>query len=864
MPLSAGDKIGPYEIVSLLGKGGMGAVWKAHDPRLGRDVAIKILAKEFSDRFEREARTIAALNHSNICMLHDVAPDYLVMELIEGPTLAERLAQGAVPLEEALSMAKQIADALGAAHEKGIVHRDLKPANIKIRPDGSVKVLDFGLAKTGDLPVVTPDSPTMMPGTEVGMILGTAGYMSPEQARGKDVDKRADIWAFGVVLYEMLSGERLFRGETVSDTLAAVLTGEPDLKLVPAKTRRLLESCLEKDVNRRLRDIGDAILLIGDSGAPRKKAISWVPWTAAAVFAIATTTLVFVQSREKPAKVPVLRSTVVAPEKTAFRFDVQPFGVPALSPDGTRLVFSARSQDGVSRLWIRPLDSMTAQPVGNSEEAYDAYPFWSPDGASIAFHVGSELRKLDSSGGSPIALAQIGDFRGGSWSPEGVILFAKPTGGLQRISVAGGDATTVTALDQSRKETSHQWPWFLPDGHHFIYTAVSAGRNDVAIYISSLGSHESRIVTQANSNAAYASGYLLFLRGNTLMAQPFDTKRFATTGEAIPVVEQVDEYRGRTRASFTVSNTGTLVFQSQGRPSQSLVWLDRSGKRLARVGEPAPLGQTSLAPDGRRAIASVFDDDSHAWNLWSYDLVRDLRSRFTLEPVAEQSGVWSHDGTQIVFASNSKGPWDIYRKPSSGAGAPELLYADGENKSPMSWSPDDKFVLYSSPDKTGQHLWVLPVEGGRKPFSFLKTGFQEGLGQFSPDGRWVAYVSTESAQSEIYVAPFPGARGKWLVSVAGGTYPRWRADGKELFYVAPDKLRTLMVAEVDTKPAAIKIGAVRPLFGLGPLQTGVGFQYDASADGQRFLAVIDDEQSVAEPLTLVQNWTDALKPRNQR
>jgi eukaryotic-like serine/threonine-protein kinase len=865
MAASAPTHFGHYEIVSLLGKGGMGEVWKARDPRLNREVAIKVSAQQFTDRFEREARAIAALNHANICTLYDVGPNYLVMESVEGPTLAERIAHGPVPLEEALGIAKQIADALEAAHEKGIVHRDLKPANIKIRPDGSVKVLDFGLALTEPRrqgSVV--DSPTLpLNPTEAGMILGTAAYMSPEQARGKPVDKRADIWAFGVVLYEMVTGKRLFEGETVSDTLAAVIKEEPDWERVPARVQRLLRRCLEKDAKRRLRDIGDAMLLLDTeptTNAPWRSRRGTAGWIAAGVVAFLAATLAFIHFREEPPKTPVVRSIIPPPAKMSFRFDAPPYGLPALSPDSSRLVFGAQSSEGSGRLWVRPLNATTAQPLAGTEGASFSYPFWSPDGRSIGFSADGKLKKIELSGGPAVTLADAPSLRGGSWSPQGVILFAPSSvGPLHRVQIVGGMSTPVTVIDPARKENSHRWPWFLPDGRHFLYTAVVTNSTKATIYVGSLDSRETHIVEQANSNAVYASGYLLFLRDNALMAQPFDTKRLTTTADAVSVGEQIGDLPAAARGFFAVSDAGTLVFQSGLRAGETLVWLDRAGKRLATAGEPGQLMRTSVSPDGKRAAVSVYGHAAHDYDLWIYDLARNRRSRFTFGSANENGAVWSPDGSQLVFSDNRKGHLDLYRKLASGAGAEELLYADGLAKFPTSWSRDGKFLMYysTSDSKTGQDLWVLPLDGERKPFPFLKTEFNELYGQFSPDGRWVAYASDQSGNREIYVAPIRGQGGKRQVSVAGGTLPRWRADSKEVFYIAPDG--RLMSAEIGTKGADVEIGTVRPLFRAGFLPNVGGYPYDVSPDGQRFLAIMPDEQVAPEPLTLVQNWTAGLK-----
>jgi eukaryotic-like serine/threonine-protein kinase len=609
-----------------------------------------------------------------------------------------------------------------------------------------------------------------------------------------------------------------------------------------------------------LRDIVDAKLLLDlelTATVSLRSRLGMAGWVAAGVVALIAAALAFIHFREKAPEAPIARFTILPPEKTSFRFDVEPNGVPALSPDGRRLVFGARSEDGSSRLWIRSLDATTAQPLTGTEGAGSSYPFWSPDGRAIAFGADGRLKRIELSGGPAVTLAAASVFRGGSWSPRGVILLAPNSDGpIRQITAAGGTATPVTVLDPARKETSHRWPWFLPDGRHFLYAAFSTNTNDATVYVGSLDSRETRIVAQANSNAAYASDHLLFLRDNTLMAQPFDAERLTTTGEAAPIAEQIAGDPSSARSFFAVSANGTLVFQSGVQARQALAWLDRAGKRLATVGEPGQLTGLSLSPEGKRAAVSVFDQTTRVYDLWIYDLARNRRSRLTFDPVSEFGGVWSPDGNHIVFSSNRQGHFDLYRKHASGAGAVELLYADSTNKYSTSWSPDGKFVIYVAQNpKTRWDLSVLPLERGRKPFPFLKTDSIEVYGQFSPDGRWVAYRSDESGRFEIYVAPFSNSGGKRQVSFAGGAFPRWRADGKELFYVRFDG--RLIAAEVGLKGAEVEIGAVRPLFGSLPATNS--YLYDVSADGQRFLAIMPNEQAAPEPLTLVQNWTAGLK-----
>jgi Tol biopolymer transport system component/predicted Ser/Thr protein kinase len=840
----------------------MGQVYRAVDTRLGRNVAIKVCAQRFSERFEREARAIAALNHLNVCTLHDVGPDFLVMELVEGPTLEQRVAKGPIPLEESLQIARQIADALEAAHEKGIVHRDLKPGNVKLKADGTVKVLDFGLAKVDGTPAAqSENSATLtMEATEPGAILGTTAYMSPEQAKGMPVDKRTDIWAFGVVWYEMLAGRKPFSGATATEVLAAVIEREPDWGRVPAKIRPLLQRCLTKDPKRRLRDIGDAMPLVdlapeAQPAAPPAQRRKWLGPAVAALLLVTLAPVAILHFRERPAETPMVRFTIPPPENTRYGW----FPVP--SPDGRRLVFPAQKADGPWHLWVRPLDTTTPQELAETE--FQSLPFWSADGRSIGFLAGGKLKRIELSGGPPIALADAPGFRGASWSPLGTILFAPArTGPLFRIEAAGGNPAPATVLDPGRKEGSHRWPWFLPDGRHFIYSAVSTDGAVVTslstIYAGSLDSRESRIVAQASSNAVYASGYLLFLREHTLMAQPFDGKRLTTTGEAVPIATPVQDSPAAGLGLFAASNDGTLVFQPGSQPLQRLAWLDRTGASVAALGEPGPLLISPvLSPDGKRAMVSAFDPAAHNNDLWIFDLTRNLRNRFTFSSANENAGVWSPDGSTIVFNSSGKGHLDLYRKLASGAGAEELLYANEMNKTPASWSPDGKFILYTSTaDQKTYDLWILPLAGEAKPFPFRKTAFNERDGRFSPDGRWVAYQSEESGRSEIYVASFPDSGTRTQVSLAGGVMPRWLSDGKEISYAAPD--RRLIVTEIGVKGREVVIGASRPLSPNGN-QPAVPFLFDVSSDGQHFLAVMPEQAAPPDPLTLVLNWTGGVR-----
>jgi eukaryotic-like serine/threonine-protein kinase len=778
-----GDKLGPYEMLSPLGRGGMGEVWRAHDSRLGRDVAIKISDQKFTDRFEREARAIAALNHPNICTLYDVGPNYLVMEIVEGPTLAERIQRGPIPLDEALGMARQIADALEAAHEKGIVHRDLKPANIKIRPDGSVKVLDFGLAKSAtDSAAMTPDSPTMLLAT-TGMILGTAGYMSPEQARGKPVDKRSDIWAFGVVLFEMTTGKRLFDGATISDALAAILKDDPDLNEAPPQIRRLLSSCLEKDPRNRLRDIGDWSRLLDRAPevASQSKRAGKLPWVIAALSllsAIGLGVLAWGHFGQEPR---LLRLTLQTPEKTRMN------GVPNLitiSPDGRRVAFVAEI-DGKQGLWVRELDGLGTRLLPDTEGANSW--FWSPDSRWIAFFAGGTLRKIDITGGPPVTLCKGVNGVGGAWSPKGWIVYVRYAGGLVLIPDSGGTQTPITQLDPTGAEIVHRAPWFLPDGRHFLYTARSADYTMTRIYVDSIdarpGTVTRREILAVNSNAAYVprnsgglisnmnDGYLLFMRENTLMAQPFDADKARTTGDAAPLQEQVDYFPGIAQGQFSVSTNGILVYTSGAikGTNMQLTWFDRTGKPGGVVGEAGKFQWAWVSPDGSM-VATDLEDAAGARDIWLLDLAHGTASRMTFGPGQSQYPVWSPDGTRIAFWRPTV---ETFEKPVSGTGQEEILYKEPSNRTCIlnNWSPDGRYLIFSAFDpSTGIGVEAVPTFGDRKPFPYLVSDANYGEHvKLSRDGNFVAYTSDESKRAEVYVQTFPEHNGKWQISTGAAT-----------------------------------------------------------------------------------------------
>jgi eukaryotic-like serine/threonine-protein kinase len=882
MVQKSGTKLGPYEILSPLGAGGMGEVYRARDGKLNRDVALKILPAMFTDdaermaRFRREAQVLASLNHPNIGSIYGLdEPNnlrVLVLELVEGPSLADRITEGAIPTEEALAIARQIAEAVAYAHEKGVTHRDLKPANIKITPEGNVKVLDFGLAKvlegSKNLDLDPSQSPTFgNPTTLEGMILGTAAYMSPEQAKGKPVDRRADIWAFGVVLYELLTGRPLFQRETLSDTLAAVLKEEPDWNRIPVKVRPLLRHCLEKDPKRRLRDIGDMHLLLDPASVAVQTHRPWFAWGAVAVFLVAFVAVSLIHFRERPlvsqpVKFQISLSGSLPEGLTTF----------AVSPDGRHLAFAATGSDGVAHLWIRDLDSLEVRALADTYRKVLPF-FWSPDSRFIGFQAGGKLAKIEISGGPAQALCDVQrDVVGGSWNREGVIIFGDSGArGLMQVSAAGGVASPLTTFDLSRKEVIHVLPSFLPDGKHFLYLRASSIPENSGVYVGSLNTkpegQDLRRLMATTSGPAYVpssdsdSGQVLFLRQGTLMAQPFNARRLEPSGEAVPIAEQVGSYIDY--GLFSASSNGVLVYRSGVGLDYQLRWLDQHGRVLGTVAEPGRYNSLALSPDGRRvAVSRTNPDNTPNWDVWLLDLGRNMSTRLTYDQVRATNPVWSADGSSVIFDSVHDGESNLYLKSANGAGDDRLLLksTDGYQYA-TSWSRDGRFLLYTveSP-QTKSDLWVLPLQDDRKPTPFLRTNFNESSGRFSPDGHWIAYTSDESGSDEIYVREFSSgsaqgsgnAAGRWLISKGGGTGPRWRGDGKELFYVASDG--KLMSVEISPKPV-FEAGAPRPLFQLPPGFIG----FEVTADGRDFLIGAPVALSAPVPFTVVLNWQTTLK-----
>jgi len=913
--LQPGTKLGPYEVLSLLGAGGMGEVYKARDTRLERFVALKVLAPhlthhaEARERFEREAKAVASLNHPHICVLYDigqqeveeaeeveVAPrlagaakpaggrrygrvDYLVLEYLEGESLAQRLRKGPLPLDLVLRYATEVADALDKAHRAGVTHRDVKPGNIIVTKEGT-KLLDFGLAKLKqevvNATVPASERPTV-PGalTQGGTILGTLHYMSPEQLESKEVDGRADIFSFGACVHEMLTGKKAFPGDTQASIIAKILDHtpppisslEPPGKLSPPALDRLVATCLAKDREDRwqaMRDVCKELRWVKEGGAqaaasasaiPQRKVRDSLGWVAAMIFlVVAVAALALPYFRQPETATRPVRFSISPPEHAVLSWHPSV----EISPDGSQVAFVATVEDK-QFLWVRSLDSLQARPLPGTEGAL--FPFWSPDGQYIAFFSGTKLYKIAISGGSPQAVCDVpGDYPGrGTWNQDGIILFVVAGDGpLYQVSAAGGEATPVTDLDESKQELWHSSPDFLPDGRHFLYLARSSVPENNAVYLGSLDSREIRRLFSGATSAKYGPpGYLLFRNQSTLMAQPFDAARLELSGEPFPIVDTVYYDTEDGNVDFSVSTNGVLAYRG-GSQSTRLVWLDRTGKEIRPVGPAGEYRNPKVSPDETRIMINRADPQTGNSDLWLYDLARDTASRFTFHPATESDALWSPDGQNVVFFSNRDGTTGIYQKLASGVGQEENLVKSEIARWPQDWSSDGRFIVYEAQDATTKlDLWVLPLFGDRKPFPFLQTEFSEREGRLSSNGRWMAYDSTESGRREVYVQSFPTPGSKWQISTGGGVNPRWRRDGRELFYLTEDG--RLMAVPVSGD-ATFEAGSPKPLFQTripAALYGGMD-KYGVSADGQRFLMNVAAEEA-ASPITVVLNWTAGIR-----
>jgi eukaryotic-like serine/threonine-protein kinase len=878
MAFAAGVRLGPYEVVAPLGAGGMGEVYRARDTKLHRDVALKVLPSEFAldhdrlARFRREAQMLASLNHPNIAHIYGVEERAIVMELVEGES-----PKGPMRFEDAWKIAMQIADALEYAHEKGVMHRDLKPANVKVTPDGpsgnTVKLLDFGLAKAfspepseaqGEASIT--DSPTLTVGaTAAGLILGTAAYMAPEQAKGKRVDKRADIWSWGVLLYELLTGERMFTGDDVADTLAQVLTKEPDLERVPARVRPVLRECLQKDPKLRLRDIGDARRLLEEPArnqqrAPLRSRLAWTVLSAVlAVIAVALGLVTWSHfSEESP---PVAKLFFPLPKET-----FEPGRPPsiAISPDGRRVAFFG-VVNGKGEVWVRDLDNPVPQIL--AADGASGIPFWAPDSRRMGFFAEGKLKKFAVTGGAVVTIADAKETTGksdprfpgsgpfaGSWNKDDVIVFGRITSPLFRVSAAGGSPTALTQLDATRHETGHFAPWFLPDAHHFLYVAIAADPQKSGVYVADLASQTRKQLIPESTRTIYvAPGFLQFVRGGTLVAQPFDAGKLETTGDAVPVAKEVDAQNagvGVVVGYFSASQNGVLLYTSGRAPAAvQLTWFDRSGKKLDTAGAPAELGPFSLSPDGTRVAFTRRDVQVGRYFLWTRDLARGVESRWTTDRIIG-SPIWSGDGTHIFYGRGDK----VYQKAANNTGPEEVVEAAA--KQAMDASRDGRFLFTVT--RENNDIWVLPLFGDRKPFPYVQTEFEETQPRLSPNGRWLAYRSNESKRNEIYVVSFPQPGAKWQISTDGGQAPVWSRDGRELYYYGTDG----KIMAVDIKPGApIQFGVPKALFDARLRTNSSNVSIEVSEDG-RFLLPALIEPETSTPMTVVLNWP-ALLPKGR-
>jgi serine/threonine protein kinase len=878
--LSPNTTLGPYTILSKIGEGGMGEVWRARDSKLGRDVAIKVLPAALSAdkdrlaRFEQEAQSAGALNHPNILVIHHIgthegAP-YIVSELLEGETLRERMAGNSLPQRKAIDYALQIAHGLAAAHEKKIVHRDLKPDNLFITKDGRVKILDFGLAKLvgNDGDGLQTDIPTRKVNTDPGTVMGTVGYMSPEQLRGQQADHSSDIFSFGAILYEMLSGRRAFRGQSTADTISAILREDPpDLsetnKAISPALERVVHHCLEKNPEERFHsasDLGFAIeALSGSAGTTttvlsalpsrKKNFATLLPWAIAGATLIATAVLAWLYFHQPPVIEKPVSFLVSMPKDAIEAFS------PVISPDGRSLVFVVASE-GKRLLYVRPLGQLEAQPMAGTDDA--GFPFWSPDSRYIGFFSNNKLKKIEATGGPVQTLCDAPSGAGGTWNSDGVILIGLDIKGIGRVPAAGGTLVRVLSLDESRKELAQAWPVFLPDGNHFLYQSWNGRSDSSAIFVAALDGRDRKLLLNADSNPLYASpGYLLFARNATLTAQSLDVRKLELTGEPFPVAEQIAYNNSNSYSNASVSADGTLAYLSGGVPNRQLIWFDRSGKQLESVGPPGEINDIVLSRDGKRI--AIQRSVGGNFNIWLMDLARGVPSRFTFEARTDDNPVWSPDGNFVAFSSGAAGAalFDLYRKPSSGLGNPELLFKSDSTKEPTDWSSDGRFILFNQyGGQTGSDVCVLPLFGDGKPYPLLNSEFDENAAFFSPDGHWFAYTSNETGRLEVYIQTFPQTGGKWLVSNGGGAQPHWRGDGKELFYVAPDK--TLMSVEIKTG-SAVELGAPKPLFVTKVRSYAAPNRYVVAPDGQKFLINAPAGDATVAPITVVVNWASGLK-----
>ena len=888
MTLAPGTRLGPYEISTPLGAGGMGEVYRARDTRLGREVAIKVLPASLSNnpetraRFEREARTVSSLNHPNICTLHDVGreadTDFLVMELVEGETLAQRLVRGALPPAEVLKLGGQIADGLDRAHRAGVIHRDLKPGNVMLTRGGA-KLMDFGLARatgmagpatgSGVTVAALSQSPTMaQPLTAEGTIVGTFQYMAPEQLEGKEADARSDIWSLGCVLYEMATGRRAFEGRSQASLIYAIMGATPPpisqvAPLNPPGLDRLIQACLAKDPDERIQTAHDVRLQLGwiagessqvgaaAAPAPPAAARPRLPRYATTGLTILLTALAvfgLLRLLSRPAPAPVLRFAVPAgPTLVQARW-------PQISPDGRMLAFLGTDSAGVIQFWLRPMDALEARPLPGLRTSR---PFWSPDGRSLGYISASKLHRVDLATGADVTVADTQGGADGSWA-NGVVLFdGSGADSLRRVTLAGGKVEAASRLDRARGESGHGWPSFLPDGRHFLFVATVAGQSVSDIKLGTLGSLDSRIVGHTDTRAIYANGYLIYTSGGTLLAQRFEPGSGRASGDAVALAERVSAGGGA--GDFSVSTNGVLAYRPTMSASRSkLVWMDRGGRLLGQAAPPDQYDEIRLSPDGTRVAARMIQGQSAIADIWIRDLVRGVTSRITFGSSDNLFPVWSPDGGRIAFGSNPGGEYQTIIRSASGTGGQDSLFHErGGNDGPSDWSADGRTIAVSRLGASGWDIWLMGTEPGSAPNRFLQSPFSERFGRISPDGRWLAYASNESGRYEIYVVPIAGGAGKWQVSTEGGDDPFWRKDGRELLYRGADR----SIYAVAIGPGAgFEPGTPQPLFRVD-LAEGLftGTRWCPTGDAQRFLLEVPVGGSGAASFNVVSGWPSDLR-----
>jgi len=877
MSLTPGTKLGPYEILAPIGAGGMGEVYRARDTRLGRDVALKILPESFARepdrlrRFEQEARAVAALNHPNIMAIHDIGQQdgspFLVSELLEGDSLRGALEEGALPQRRTIEYGVQIAHGLAAAHDKGIIHRDLKPENIFVTKDGRIKILDFGLAKLAQ-PAGTDDATLTSPNTAVGMVMGTASYMAPEQVRGETADPRTDIFAFGAVLYEMLSGVRAFRRDTPAETMTAVLKDDPPelsdpTRVVSPALERIVRRCLEKNPEQRFqsaRDLSFALSalsgteasVMGRAAAVPPRRATLLPWLAAALAMVAVAGLTwFIARRSQPTT--RMQFALAVPDEMSISHM-------ALSRDGSMLVFvSPDENSALPMLFVQRIGSSNVTALPGTQGA--SYPFWSPDGAYVGFFANGKLQKMAISGGPPQALATALAGRGGSWGNKGVIIYSPDANSpLKRINADGTGMAQVTQGIRKDEDSSHRWPLFLPDGNHFLFWAGNFGNlkddRSSGIYLSSLAGKERKLVVLCHSSFGYDAHNLFYAdEQRQLVNIAFDASAGTVSGSPTVLANVVGFQPSTYWAAFAVAQNGSLVYNTGvGAAQSALTWMDRSGKELGRIGDPAVMDNPTLSPDGSRVAVDISDEKANNVDIWIESTTAAGNSRFTFDPAEEVVGVWSRGGSMLAYRKGDADGTSLYLKSATGLEREKKRYSSPKSSMddiiPNSWSLDDQQILCTRQTPSGDYLELLPVAGG-EPTRFLTSKGSETNGQISPDGKWVAYASDESGNWEIYVTSFPGAAGKWQVSRGGGTEPRWRGDGGEIFYIGPNG----MLTAVSVNAAGTFVtGTPTPLFqirGRASISSTDVFTYDVAKDGRRFLVNRYVKPEHVPPLTIL-------------